>query len=42
MFATDSPWVPIQRHVGIVESLGLPAQEAEQVWSGTAKAFFGL
>lgn len=42
MFATDSPWVPIQRHIDIVESLGLPAQEAGQVWSGTAKAFFGL
>lgn len=42
MFATDSPWVPIQRHVGIVESLGLPPGEAEKVWSGTAKAFFGL
>ena len=42
MFATDSPWVPIRRHVEITESLGLPAREAEQVWSGTAKAFFGL
>ena len=42
MFATDSPWVPMKRHVEIIESLGLPPGEAEQVWSGTAKAFFGL
>ncbi|MBI3126206.1 MAG: amidohydrolase [Candidatus Tectomicrobia bacterium] len=42
MFATDSPWVPMKRHVEIVESLGLTPAEAGEVWSGTAKAFFGL
>jgi len=42
MFATDSPWVPPKRHIAIVEGLGLPAADLERVWSGTAKAFFGL
>lgn len=42
MFATDSPWVPMKRHIEIVESLGLPAGEAEKIWGGTARTFFGL
>ncbi len=42
MFATDAPWVPAEAHVKIVESLNLSAEDAEKVWSGTAKRFFGL
>lgn len=42
MFATDSPWVPIKNHVQLVESLELSAEERDRVWSGTAKAFFGI
>ncbi len=42
MFASDAPWVPVAAHVEIVESLGLSGGDAEKIWSGTAKAFFGL
>ncbi len=42
MFASDAPWVPLQRHVEMVERLEISPREAESIWSGTAKAFFGL
>jgi predicted TIM-barrel fold metal-dependent hydrolase len=42
MFASDAPWVPVEAHVKIVEGMGLSAEDSEKVWSGTAKAFFGL
>ncbi len=42
MFASDAPWVPLKKHVDLVEGLNLPAEEAEKIWSGTAKAFFNL
>ena len=42
MFASDAPWVPVKRHVDLVNGLALSPEEAESVWSGTARAFFGL
>ena len=42
MFASDAPWVPVEAHVKILEGMGLSAEDSEKVWSGTAKAFFGL
>lgn len=42
MFASDAPWVPVKRHVELVNGLALSPEEAESVWSGTARAFFGL
>lgn len=42
MFASDAPWVSVKRHVDLVNGLALSPEEAESVWSGTAKAFFGL
>lgn len=42
MFASDAPWVPISNHVKIVEALALAPAEAEKVWSGNARTFFGL
>jgi aminocarboxymuconate-semialdehyde decarboxylase len=42
MFASDAPWVPVEAHVKIVGELGLSEADAEKVWSGTAKKFFGI
>ncbi len=42
MFATDAPWVPAKSHVDLVEGLDLSPADAEKVWSGTAKKFFGI
>ncbi len=42
MFATDAPWVPVKRHLDLVEGLGLSKEDSEAVFSGNAKAFFNL
>ncbi len=42
MFASDAPWVPVKRHVELVNGLSLSPHEAEKIWSGTAQTFFEL
>ena len=42
MFGTDEPFWQSDRAVRTVEALGLPAGEAEQVWSGNAERFFAI
>ena len=42
MFASDAPWVPVKRHVDMVDALDISPEDAEKIWSGTAKEFFGV
>ncbi len=42
MFASDAPWVSVEKHVEIVEGLDISAEDAGKIWSGTAKEFFGI
>ena len=42
MFASDAPWVPVKRHADMMDALDISAEDAERIWSGTAKEFFGL
>ncbi len=42
MFATDAPWVSAEKHVEIVENLEISEADADKIWSGTAKEFFGV
>ena len=42
MFASDAPWVPVKRHADMVNALDISPEDAEKIWSGTAREFFGL
>ena len=42
MFASDAPWVPVKRHADMMDALDISAEDAERIWSGTAREFFGL
>ncbi|MDE0331406.1 MAG: amidohydrolase family protein, partial [Nitrospinae bacterium] len=42
MFASDAPWVPVKRHADMMGALDISAEDAERIWSGTAREFFGL
>ena len=42
MFASDAPWIPVKRHADMMDALDISAEDAERIWSSTAREFFGL